>query len=274
MDGDASSEDICRSSASGQRYGTHGAIKAITEFSLYLNNLPTFHSITVRESFTTQIEAVNTPSLFFTLFLPWRKHQVKLEDDVGSPALNRLNSASNMKGLAHLQYLCWQITLLQLFRRPWEFPILLSWEWMFMKWKCGALWRSPWCKCRNKLFSEGLHSGKMIHSNFISTGRVAISLFTYCHQQHSIRYLYNHLCSHAKLLQSCPALCDPMDCSQPGSSVHRILQARIREWVAISSSTGSSQPKDWTCVSWGSCIAGRFFDHPGKYYRWLILYLR
>ena len=49
--------------------------------------------------------------------------------------------------------------------------------------------------------------------------------------------------------------CDPMDCSLPGSSVHRILQARM-EWVAISFSRGSSQPRNWTCVS---CIAGRFF---------------
>ena len=38
--------------------------------------------------------------------------------------------------------------------------------------------------------------------------------------------------------QSCPTLCDPMDCSQPGPSVHRILQARILEWVAISFSQG------------------------------------
>ena len=38
----------------------------------------------------------------------------------------------------------------------------------------------------------------------------------------------------AKLLQSCLTLCDPMDCSPPGASVHGILQARILEWVAIS----------------------------------------
>ena len=47
-----------------------------------------------------------------------------------------------------------------------------------------------------------------------------------------------------------------MDCSPPGSSVHGILQARILEWVAISSSRESSQPRDRTQVS---CIAGRFF---------------
>ena len=48
--------------------------------------------------------------------------------------------------------------------------------------------------------------------------------------------------------QSRPTLCDPMNCSPPDSSVRGILQARILEWVAISSSRGSSWPRDWTCV--------------------------
>ena len=52
--------------------------------------------------------------------------------------------------------------------------------------------------------------------------------------------------------QLCPALCNPMDCSSPGSSVHGIFQARILEQVAISSSRGSSWPRDWT---WVSCIS-------------------
>ena len=56
--------------------------------------------------------------------------------------------------------------------------------------------------------------------------------------------------------KSCPTLCNPMDCSLPDSSVHRILQARILEWVAIPFSRGSSWPRDQTRVS---CIAGRFF---------------
>ena len=51
-------------------------------------------------------------------------------------------------------------------------------------------------------------------------------------------------------------LCDPIDCSPPGSSVHGILQTRILEWVAILFSRGSSQPRDQTHVS---CFAGRFF---------------
>ena len=56
--------------------------------------------------------------------------------------------------------------------------------------------------------------------------------------------------------QLCPTLCDPMDYSPLGSSVHGILQARILEWVTISFSRGSSWPRDRT---WVFCIAGRFF---------------
>ena len=51
--------------------------------------------------------------------------------------------------------------------------------------------------------------------------------------------------------QSCLTLCDPMDCSLPGSSAHGILEARILEWVARSSSRGSSQPRDRTQVYLG-----------------------
>ena len=50
--------------------------------------------------------------------------------------------------------------------------------------------------------------------------------------------------SESEVFQSCPTLCDPVHYSQPGSSVHGILQARILEWVAISFSRGSSQPRD------------------------------
>ena len=55
----------------------------------------------------------------------------------------------------------------------------------------------------------------------------------------------------------CPT-CDPMDGSLPGSSVHGVLQARILEWIAISFSRGSSQPRYQTLAS---CILGRFFSN-------------
>ena len=63
-------------------------------------------------------------------------------------------------------------------------------------------------------------------------------------------------CMHAKSLQSCPTLCNPMDCSPPGSCIHGILQARILEWVAIPFSRGSPWPREQTCVS---CIEGGLF---------------
>ena len=68
------------------------------------------------------------------------------------------------------------------------------------------------------------------------------------------------ICCYCLVAQSCPALCDPVDCSPPGSSVHGILQARILESVAVSSSRGSSWPRDRT---WVSCIAGGFFTSAG-----------
>ena len=58
--------------------------------------------------------------------------------------------------------------------------------------------------------------------------------------------------------QSCPTLCDFIDCSPPGSSVCEILQARILKWVAISSFRGSSKPRDRTHVS---CVGGGFLTH-------------
>ena len=51
------------------------------------------------------------------------------------------------------------------------------------------------------------------------------------------------------LTQSCPTLCNPVDCSPPRSSVHGIFQARVLEWVSISFSRGSSRPRDRTRVS-------------------------
>ena len=63
---------------------------------------------------------------------------------------------------------------------------------------------------------------------------------------------------HAHLaIQSCPTLCDPVDCNLPDSSVHGIIQARILEWVALSSSRGSSWTRDWTYISCVDCIGRR-----------------
>ena len=62
--------------------------------------------------------------------------------------------------------------------------------------------------------------------------------------------------SESEVVQSCSTLCDPVDCSLPRSSIHGIFQARVLEWVAISFSRGSSQPRGHT---WVSHIVGRRF---------------
>ena len=70
-----------------------------------------------------------------------------------------------------------------------------------------------------------------------------------------------HRLQNITAFKSCPALCDPMDCSQPGSSVHGILQARVLEWVVIPFSKGSIQPRGWIFNSYDSHIGRRVLYH-------------
>ena len=97
--------------------------------------------------------------------------------------------------------------------------------------------------------------------------RVHMCVYTHIHTYTCLcMYLYTHMHTHVSMYvctqtlpicaQACPTLCDPVDCSLPGCSVHGILQAIILEWVAVSFSRVSSQLRDGTQVS---CIAGRFF---------------
>ena len=81
------------------------------------------------------------------------------------------------------------------------------------------------------------------------SGKMLVGLYL-CYKLYSLC-----VCSVAQL---CLTLCDPIDCSPPGSSVHGILQARTLEWVAISSSKGSSWPRNKPA---SPAFAGRFFYH-------------
>ena len=85
--------------------------------------------------------------------------------------------------------------------------------------------------------------------SFIAVVRKRLTLY------HSVTHSLSVLL-HVLLAQSCPPLCDLVDCSLPGSSVHGILPVKMLSWVAISFSRGSSQPRDWTPVA---CIGSRFF---------------
>ena len=105
-------------------------------------------------------------------------------------------------------------------------------------------------------FPKGIHTSvtlAFLHSNQYlsppgSLWTVPMSFTLKCHV-------------HAKSLQLCPTICDPMDCSPPGSSVHGILQARILEWVANAFSRKSSQPSDQTSVSYVSCTGSEILYH-------------
>ena len=78
---------------------------------------------------------------------------------------------------------------------------------------------------------------------------------------------------HAKALQSCPTLCNPMDCSPPGSFAQGILQARILEWVVMPSSRRSSWPREQTCVSAAPALQADSLQlsHWGYVYIYLLL---
>ena len=69
------------------------------------------------------------------------------------------------------------------------------------------------------------------------------------------------MCVNVKLLQLCPTLCDPVDYSPSGSSVHGIFQARILEWVAKPFSRESSQYRDRTHISYVSCFGRQVLYH-------------
>ena len=80
-----------------------------------------------------------------------------------------------------------------------------------------------------------------------------------CTAQQYIIKLLLYIPAATKMLQLCPTLCDPMDCSLPGSSVHGTLQARILEWIAMLSSRGSSWLRIEPISLTSPALVGRFF---------------
>ena len=98
--------------------------------------------------------------------------------------------------------------------------------------------------------------GRCLGWKYISVLHLYLCILYICIYTFS-NYLYIYTAA-AELLQSCLTLCDPLDCSPSGSSVHRIFQARILEWLA---SRGSSQPRDQTHVSYVSCIGRKVLYH-------------
>ena len=111
------------------------------------------------------------------------------------------------------------------------------------------------CSCLGKsIINVESHS---CHAQFLpATSMLACSVNAFYFME-TLSKQQGLLVKESEVAQSCLTLCDPVDCSLPGSTIHGILQARILEWVAISFSRGSSRPRDWT---WVSRIGGRCFN--------------
>ena len=115
--------------------------------------------------------------------------------------------------------------------------------------------QSPW---EFLSYVNKVTSGKHLFGGWL-TGELTLWLEDCNHQSQPQLPMTNELINYAyvmkppymcaKLLQLCPTLCNPRDCSPPGFSVHRIFQASILEWVAMPFSRGSSQHRDQTHVS-------------------------
>ena len=125
----------------------------------------------------------------------------------------------------------------------------LSWSGTVWDWVCWKVW---WISGFNGQFQS--HTNQVFLTLLLIKIILSIqSVLLECNQLYVQEYA-SILMTVSQLLEqcvykSCLTLCDPMDHSPPGSSVHGILQARIPEWVAMPSSRGSSWPRDWTHVS-------------------------
>ena len=90
---------------------------------------------------------------------------------------------------------------------------------------------------------------------FLNFSKIKIYISEQCSTMNShIQLTSKCVCMCAKSLHSCLTLCIPMDCGPSGSSIRRILQAKMMEWVALPSSRRSSWPRDQTCISYISYI--------------------
>ena len=123
------------------------------------------------------------------------------------------------------------------------------WIWQYQKWACSLLMTVRSIAIFRLIFL--LQKDHVSHYSSNSSFAFLFRMYSGCLQR---SWVWGFAGS--EVTQSCPTLCDPMDCSLPGSSIYGIFQAGILEWVAISFSRRSSQPRDWTRVSH---ILGRRF---------------
>ena len=135
---------------------------------------------------------------------------------------------------------------------PWSEKVIISSAETIWLWRIGGKCAIP-CLNRVRTFSQDCQVSRRLQARILHI--VSLTVFP-PPTESPLRVA----CVHAKSLQLCSTLCDPLDCSPPGSSVHGTLQGRILEsileWVAMPFSRGFSRPKDQTHISCVSCAAG------------------
>ena len=133
------------------------------------------------------------------------------------------------------------------------FLIQFAFYWLWLSGCCGSAFKDPVLKFREK---EICFPGPFPPHGMGQRTKRECKWIIQSHQSFPLKLVTS---AHAVQLLSCVRLfCDPMDYSPPASSVHGISQTTILEWVAISSSRGSSQPRDWTHIF---CIGRQILYH-------------
>ena len=134
---------------------------------------------------------------------------------------------------------------------PSIFPsIKVFFQWVSSSYQVAKKYRSFNISSSNE-YSQ-LNSFRIYQFDLLAVQGILKSLFQHHSSKASVlwhsAFFLVQLSYESEVAQSCLTLCNPMDCSLPGSSVHGIFEARVLEWPAISFSRGSSRPRDWTQV--------------------------
>ena len=160
--------------------------------------------------------------------------------DTSPKFLKKMNIKKPQRKISTMFFFLWMLSF---------FYFIFNWRIIALQYYVGFCHTSTWISHRYTYVPSIVEPPPISHPQ--SPGLSSLSHTEYFYRLY-ILYMVVFCC--AVCAQSCPALCNPMDYSSPGSFVHGIFQARIPEWVAISFSRWSSQTRDRTHVSYISCI--------------------
>ena len=142
-----------------------------------------------------------------------------------------------------------------------SFPSTVSFQLIFEHWQV-KLWNIHWIyNLLSNMTISPLNQAAFSNLSLCLRPHLPSIYYPHCKEEFLKCKWYFHCFLDQIQSFSCPTLCNPMDCSLPGSSVHGISQARILKWVSISLSWGSFQPKDQSRISCVSCIGRKILYH-------------